>query len=528
MTENIEDSNAIEVNVIDEDVDEKEISRVNIFCCIKPNDRNVSFGSYMLFATTCVFWISLLQLFLIIGAATSFIYTAYLIGTDPQQIVSKFTAWIGFFALYSYFVYKILIKKIPRFCCGKRRFTKSHKHSLVSILRTLYTFIPNEESLRRIDEKARENIIIAQKVMEKELQVEEMELFMAGSTSERFNLPVSSCWFKTEGVSETSHAMVSDFDYMISPTAEKASFTSERDKYLVITDYPKLQPGFVHLHDNESGKLIAANVLKKDLLGVTRALKVRHFQGFKPTRQVCFCCAKYPDVKFANAKIKGPAIELSIGTDVNLADSFYSDLTFSVKCLQWPDTVSDWTYRPDKKWPHPYDVARIASLGCHIVPKSQPDDEEELSWRISFSRAEVELSKLIPPTARMCLIGLKIIAKDYLSVACSRISSYQLKSLLLYAMEKTDPQFWLYEENLEQRFHLLFGNLPEAVINKYCPHFGIPEINLFVDLEDWDIKKLTKVLRKILKSPQRYIDEFKPLGVTQPMVMSNENVEAVA
>jgi len=153
----------------------------------------------------------------------------------------------------------------------------------------------------------------------------------------------------------------------------------------------------LYLHDDESRNLLSARTLKDSLLRVTKALRVRDFRGFLPARQICFCCAKYPEVSFANAKVKGPAVELSLGTVVNLADRFYSD-------------------------------ARIASLGCHIVPKSQPDDEEELSWRISFSRAEVELSKLIPPTARMCLIGLKIIAKDYLSVACSRISSYSTRS----------------------------------------------------------------------------------------------------
>jgi len=48
--------------------------------------------------------------------------------------------------------------------------------------------------------------------MEKELQVDDTELFIAGNIVERFNLPVSPFWYRTEGVGETSHAMVSDFD----------------------------------------------------------------------------------------------------------------------------------------------------------------------------------------------------------------------------------------------------------------------------------------------------------------------------
>jgi len=488
--------------VIDIDDDENEDEEdISLFLRRK---IDVDSGSLLVFNEVLLFWSSFVVICVIIFG---FVSTAHVYGTSPTGI-SLFLLLIIVFAVSTSIAYKGLIKRIPRFCCGKRRFTKSHEHSLVSILRALYMFIPDEETLTRIDEKARENVIIAQKVMERELRVGEMELFMAGSTSERFNLPVTPCWCQTNGVSEISHPIVSDFDYMISPTAVKASFTSEQG-YLVITDNPKLQPGFVQLHDNESGNLIGARTLKGALLGVTKALKVEDFRDFQPDA-ICYCFRR---LTIANAKVKGPAIELSIGTTVNLADRFYCDLTFSVKCLQWPETVSDWTSRPGKKWPLPHEVVRIASLGCHIVPKSQPNDKEELSWRISFSRAEVELSKLIPPTARMCLVGLKIIAKDYLSVACSRISSYQLKSLLFYAMEKTDPQFWLNEENLEQCFFHLFENLLESVTNKYCPHFWIPQVNLFADLEKRDIKKLTKVLRKILKSPQHYIEEFKPFIV---------------
>ena len=132
------DITLMEMEVVDEDPNEQEVSRVNICCCIKPNDRSVGFGSSILCSVRLVLWMFFLELFVIIGLVASFIYTAYLVGTNFQEVQKVAISIIGL-AIYSFFVYKVFIKKrIPRFCCGKRRFTKSHKHSLVSILQSLH------------------------------------------------------------------------------------------------------------------------------------------------------------------------------------------------------------------------------------------------------------------------------------------------------------------------------------------------------------------------------------------------------
>ena len=411
-----------------------------------------------------------------------------------------------------------LRNKIRRFCFGKRKSTASHPYSLDEILKRLFSYIPDETQLTEIDEKARVHIAIVQEVVQsqkEQLEIyreSDLEAFLSGSTAERFNLPVSPCWVKTAGVSETSHAIVSDFDYMISPKEETVSFTSSSKKYFADTSDPMLDAGFVKLIDNINGQVISAKSLKENLLSIISGIKLTQLPEFELGDAYCYnCCTKGSGPNYIRARVKGPAIEMSLGTTMMTADRFFSDLTFAIKC-QWPDTVSNWTYRPDKLWPDPYNIARIASYGSHLVPKSQPDDKDEVTWRISFSKAEVELSKLVPATARMCLIGLKIIAKDYLSVACSKISSYQLKCLLFCTLERTDPQFWLQEANLTQCFHLLLANLLSAFTTKHCAHFWIPHINLFDNLSGRDCKKLTKVLRKVIrKSPEQFIEEFKPL-----------------
>ena len=361
----------------------------------------------------------------------------------------------------------------------------------------------------RIDEKGHENLTLVENVMKEGLKITgNMERLMAGSTAERFCLPTLPIIKQIGRKSyELPHAIFSDFDYMVSCTEDKASFTRDEETYYVLSENAQLKPGFVNLLTNKDKTLVSTKNVQKLLLNVTKVIELKELLGYTPPRSFCYGLITI-GTSFGQVNIKGPAIEIKIGSAVTESNCFNCDFTFAVKCEQWPDKMSNWRYRPDKLWPDPSHVTRIASYGCHFVPKSQPGDREGLTWRISFSKAEVELSKLIPPTARMCLIGLKIIAKDYLSVVCRKITSYHLKSLLLHALESTDPQFWLQEANLDIYFNLLFGKLLDAVTDKRCPHFWLPEINLFENLTEPDVRKLTKVLRKVLKSPESFIEDI--------------------
>ena len=143
--------------------------------------------------------------------------------------------------------------------------------------------------------------------------------------------------------------------------------------------------------------------------------------------------------------------------------------------------------------------------GCHFVPKPCFKDQHGLTWRISFSKAEIELSKLIPEKARMCLLGLKTIAKDHLSPISKRLSSYILKTQLLHVLETNKPEL-RDNESLEDCFDLLILNLMLSIQQKQLQHFWIPSINLFEDFPDKEISKFMKKLSKIRKCPEKYIE----------------------
>lgn len=136
----------------------------------------------------------------------------------------------------------------------------------------------------------------------------------------------------------------------------------------------------------------------------------------------------------------GPAIKLKIwnpSSNRNVCGcmptdaSFFGDIVLALKFSESTDSVSDWSSCPNKQWPPPSEIERIKWQGCHLVAKTNLS-AEQYTWRISFSKAEVELSQLVPETARVCFVAMKIIAKDYLSSVCKNLSSYHLKCIFLY------------------------------------------------------------------------------------------------
>ena len=184
---------------------------------------------------------------------------------------------------------------------------------------------------------------------------------------------------------------------------------------------------------------------------------------------------------------------------------FDGDIVYCIKCSDWPPLeLSDWAWR-DKKWPSREMVNQIIGGGCHLVPKPCATDQHGLTWRISFSKAEIELSKLIPENARMCLLGLKTIVKDHLSPISKRLSSYILKTVLLHVLERNGTEIW-ESELVDDLFDLLMQNLMISIHQKQLQHFWIPTINLFEDFSDKEISKVMKKLSEIRKCPAKYIE----------------------
>ena len=191
--------------------------------------------------------------------------------------------------------------------------------------------------------------------------------------------------------------LVTDIDIMISPEFD---VWNQNSVYRIDICNEEWSKGYVYLIERINNKKVSARNLMKEILSKT--IK-------KMNWDISF-------VKYDDISINGPAIKIW-RTSWMYPRLSKGDLTLAIKCKDWNSEVSDWEYRSNRRWPSQRDVNSILSEGYHIVPKSHQNDREGLTWRFSFSHAEVKLSHLVPLSARMCFLGNKVILKDYLNVA---------------------------------------------------------------------------------------------------------------
>lgn len=401
-------------------------------------------------------------------------------------------------------------------CIRKQR--KAMDRNSKDLKNTLLEFneqIPSIDELELIEKTNRQYLHNTQRQIN-EIMETETELMLTGSSVERYSIPftklqetstrhnscismVTMCCDETLQRQELiwltnlRHAILSDCDCMLSPSNDMVSFSKEGQKYQALV---KLFPYYIITDGNEE---LHSKRLKKHLL-----------EGVEKTDITSIPWHLSSDDQLNNyvvLYINGPALTLKLGSSATYESTnmqFYGDITYSLKCPEWPETC-DWGHRLNTKWPNPEEIMLIKSHGCHFVPKSHHDDLEGLTWRISFSKAEVELSKLVPNVARMCLVGVKIITKDYLAVVCKKLKSYHLKCVFLHTLETTDPSIWR-EDNLVFCFEHLLKSLRTCFENEMAPYFWLSSNNLFDDFTKKDFQNLLKQLTIVERNPSEFIE----------------------
>uniref|UniRef100_A0A7M5X3U4 Mab-21-like HhH/H2TH-like domain-containing protein n=1 Tax=Clytia hemisphaerica TaxID=252671 RepID=A0A7M5X3U4_9CNID len=435
------------------------------------------------------------------------------------------------------------IKRAPSLCCGTRlccSCVRQTKFNLKELLQDIDRDIPTDRELSNLKQ------ICLDKGIEKyRLALENwflnapIEILFTGSAVERFGLPILSDWVKKYFRKNISfkYALFTDFDLMFcfkDLRACNGSLQTEVHFEVISTDY--VQPGYAALklteygyncfYDdgrpvssilglltrfNDSNDLFfnAGSVKKIFYLIVSRTKLKNYPQGSRN------CCCNLTAVK---VKQQGPAINMKTGTFLMYDfccppianDGFLADLTFGIKA-SWP-SVSDWKERTGRFWPSPEEVDRIVEGGSHFVAKSQTDDNIGITWRYSFSKAEVELSKLVNPVARKCYLALKAILKDHLQPIAPWLKSYHLKTILYWTMEKTPAEFW-EKETLENCFSHLIESVKNAISNQSCPHLWISTINLFDKelITERMYEHLLLKVNRIARNPHWYISSHKPV-----------------
>ena len=157
-----------------------------------------------------------------------------------------------------------------------------------------------------------------------------------------------------------------------------------------------------------------------------------------------------------------------------VAGSSYShDDVYCIRCLTWPPQAADWpTRQRNCDWPDSATLDRVVSNGCDVVGVAhrQCRRDESMSQhqcRLSFSRAEIVLLNSWTKIQQIVYHMLRIFVKtERLTDSAENsdaatLSSYHIKTLMLWACELKPKSWWIDDLNLVrlsvELLHKLFG-----------------------------------------------------------------------
>ena len=170
--------------------------------------------------------------------------------------------------------------------------------------------------------------------------------------------------------------------------------------------------------------------------------------------------------------------------------------------LQWPSIAKHWNNRNrNSGWPTDAVLLNIFRLGVLLVPigsKFGAKTDCSLEWRVSFSLSEKELIKSFNHTQFTCYALFKYLKKTIGHFVKHRsLCSYFIKTAMFWLCEEMPRSFWNSDNfvmcTLEVRKRLLYW-----IKYRFCPHYFIPENNLFEGLLDEDLKNMDNFLEKLM------------------------------
>ena len=318
--------------------------------------------------------------------------------------------------------------------------------------------IPSEGELQEYIDKSLLYLNDIRAQFESTMTTRTFQFIFSGSAIERHGVPLMMSYKPISCACDSLrsiHALHTDLDVMFCSVSDRACFSGQGnilvEPFAVnetggFTEYvtlSSLEPGY-------EGYYVSSKVIRDQVKRAVEHASVANLPG------VPCCCGRYESTPKIKLDSKGPAMK------IKFAPLFEADITLSFHCPEWP-TISDWCSR-QRYWPSLADAQRIMALGCHLVAKPAPYDEDKTSWRFSFSVAEVELSKLVPETARKCFLAMKIILKDHLQPVVPEIGSYHIKTVFLNSLEKFPVGFWV-EENIEECLLTLLTELRDSFVS---------------------------------------------------------------
>jgi hypothetical protein len=188
---------------------------------------------------------------------------------------------------------------------------------------------------------------------------------------------------------------------------------------------------------------------------------------------------------------------------LRIRDRYVVQITPAFKCSGvWPRSAAHWPL-PHIPWPHPNLVVEVKTEGFDLLSKEclslqgKQSAMEGDAWVISFS--EVENRLMTGGCRRKILSILKALRDGHLELPANPISSYILKTLVLYECEKHPREFEWDESAIGDRLNGILLQLISCLQCKRCPHYFLPTLDLFKGKSPSAMENASKQVWRLLR-----------------------------
>lgn len=186
----------------------------------------------------------------------------------------------------------------------------------------------------------------------------------------------------------------------------------------------------------------------------------------------------------------------------NLFSLDHADQVFSIACDGLPQCANPWLQRK-RYWP-PEELLKTKRFNYHLVPKTSRGGDPDIEWAISFVEIEGWLMDILDPVQQKVFFMFKAFCKDFLPQDPEGLSSYHLKTVFFWTLERSQPGL-SKEENISAIFLTLLDALLHRLVTGQCQHYFLPQINLFENIPSELLRTTAEVL-----SEQRSLKKLKP------------------
>ena len=235
----------------------------------------------------------------------------------------------------------------------------------------------------------------------------------------------------------------------------------------------------------------------------------------------------------------GPAITLIMDFNFGPQVTYSIDIVLAVKNPKWSVNVSSWPVRK-RNWPSKDIVKNITAAGTYLVPKFFNLENQEFEWRMSFSYGEHKLMLSIKEEflkrddlasgahryqglakevmlsytqslsdskcRKSCYRLMKYLLKKHLSHSTKAITSYHLKTLFFWSLERLPEKCWDQSE-LAHCFLGLLDELISHICKHNIPHYFVPHLNLLGKIDPSDLEVFRKSLVRVRQNLFDYFPE---------------------